>query len=316
MDYIEKVLGIRAEYTDVAAESFPNYIHARYDIEKVYLDGVEALFVRPRRELGPINEVRKHMERIRMSQGVPAVLDLDHLAYRYKEYLLRDHIPFIVDGRQIYLPFMAIYLQERCDGEKQGLEAMLPSAQLLLLHFIYNGCKEMLTSEAVRSLGLTATSISRASRQLEEMDLIQSEKKGVQKVVYTDRTPPELFSLARGYMSNPVKRKIYVPKGEVTEPLLESGYSALSEYSMLGSPPMECFATDCISVWKNDSDKRPCDSESQCEIGLWRYDPRKLAHGRCVDPLSLSGDEDDRVAGCVDEMLESVWEDIDGTRNR
>ena len=35
-----------------------------------------------------------------------------------KEYLIREKIPFMVDGKQIYLPFLAVYLQERCSAEK------------------------------------------------------------------------------------------------------------------------------------------------------------------------------------------------------
>lgn len=62
------------------------------------------------------------------------MLVLNELSYRQKEYLLREKIPFIVDGKQIYLPFMSVYLQERCDAEKQPREDLLPSAQLLLLH--------------------------------------------------------------------------------------------------------------------------------------------------------------------------------------
>ena len=34
------------------------------------------------------------------------------------------------NGKQIYLPFMAVYLQERCDAEKSDREEILPSAQM------------------------------------------------------------------------------------------------------------------------------------------------------------------------------------------
>ena len=46
------------------------------------------------------------------------MLVLRELSFRQKEYLIREKIPFIVDGKQIYLPFMAVYLQERCSAEK------------------------------------------------------------------------------------------------------------------------------------------------------------------------------------------------------
>lgn len=65
---------------------------------------------------------------------------------------------------------MALYLQERFLKCKTfPNEEILPSAQVLLLYFIYNGTVEITTSQASKELGLTPTSISRASRQLEKL---------------------------------------------------------------------------------------------------------------------------------------------------
>ena len=88
---------------------------------------------------------------------------------------------------------MAAYLQERCDAEKSDREEILPSAQMLLLYFIYKGAKELSTSQAAKDLDLTPTSISRASKQLEEMGSLQSRKIGVQKILLSENSPKELF---------------------------------------------------------------------------------------------------------------------------
>ena len=229
---------------------------------------------------------------------------------REEEYIMHLNTLIVVEGKQIYLPFMAVYLQERGDGEKQDIATMLPSAQLLLLFYIYRGCGELLTSEASQKLGFTATSISRASRQLEEMGLIKTEKRGVQKVIYSDQTPEEVFSAARESMCNPVKRTIYVPKTNIETALLLSGYSALSEYSMINPPMVECFA-----AWEKEASNKLQSSDDQCAVELWRYDPRKLSGGNCVDKLSLalalSADKDERIEKAVEEMLTSVWEGFD-----
>ena len=70
-------------------------------------------------------------------------------------------------------------LQERCSAEKKTREEILPSAQMLLLHFIYGGAQELSTSQAAKNLELTPASISRASKQLEEMGLLHIKKEGV-----------------------------------------------------------------------------------------------------------------------------------------
>ena len=319
MEYLNRVLGIKTTYPDEPPVSMPNYIFARYRLQKVALDGINVLFVYPKEELESISAVKKHLVRIEKMLEVPTVLVLDHLTYRQKEYLLRDHIPFVVEGKQIYLPFMAVYLQERSDGEKKEPDTMLPSAQLLLLHYIYHGCGELVTSEATQKLSFTATSISRASRQLKDMGLVQTEKRGVQKVIYSEKTPEELFSLAKERMRNPVKRIIYVPKAEICAELPLSGYSALSEYTMINPPAVKCLAADSISKWEKMSSGRLQNADDQCAVELWRYDPRKLTSDRCVDRLSLAlalGDErDERVEDAVEGMLKQVWRDIDGQRN-
>lgn len=319
MEYLNRVLGIHVFYLGETTASMPNFIHARYEIKKVTLDGQAAVFVYPKEELESVNVVKKHIDRISQTERAPAVLVLNHLTYRQKEYLLRDHIPFIVDGKQIYLPFMAVYLQERGDGEQTEMTGLLPSAQLLLLYFLYQGCGELTTSKAAEGLGFTATSISRASRQLEELGLVQLEKRGVQKVIQTDKTPEELFEMAKGSLTSPVKRTIFVPKEEIGGTLPLSGYSALAEYSMLNPPMIETRAAGSVTAWKKISTSRIQNTEDQCAVELWRYDPRKLMDDECVDRISLvlalKDDRDERVEEALEEMLKQVWRNINGKRD-
>lgn len=319
MEYLHYVLGICVAYIDDPPKSMPNYIHARYRFQKVTLDGKAAVFLYPKTELDAASAVKKHVDRVQRTEGVPVVIVPTQLTYREKEYLLRDHIPFIVEGRQIYLPFLAVYLQERGDGERQGTEVMLPSAQLLLLSYIYRGCGELLTSEASCQLSLTPTSISRASRQLEDMGLIRTEKRGVQKVIFSEKTPENLFRDAKKFLCNPVKRKIYVPKVKIKQKLPISGYSALAEYSMLNPPVVESFATDSVAMWDSVASKKLYDSDDQCAVELWRYDPNRLAEGGAVDRLSLAlalrDERDERIEEAIEEMLAGVWKDIHGKRD-
>ena len=319
MEYLNQVLGIRVVYRNESLNSLPNFIQARYRAQRVTLDGKPAIFVYPKEELEAVSAVKKHLDRIERNGEAPTVLVPDHLTYRQKEYLLREHIPFIVDGKQIYLPFMALYLQERGDGEKIDTSGMLPSAQLLLLFYIYHGCGELLTSEAAQKLEFTATSISRASRQLEEMGLIRTEKRGVQKVIWSDKSPEEMFRIAGGSLRNPVKRTIFVPKSEISGKLIMSGYSALSEYSMMNPPLTECFASATVAEWDRIGSSRLQSTDDQCAVELWRYDPKKLSAENCVDRLSLalalSEDRDERTEEAVEEMLTGLWEELDGKRD-
>ena len=176
-----------------------------------------------------------------------------------------------------------------------------------------------MSSDASEGLGFTSTSISRASRQLEELGLVRLEKRGVQKVILSDKSPEDLFYSAKHILISPVKRTIYVPKAEINNGQLLSGYSALSEISELNPPMVETRAAGSVAAFEKLSSTRLHNSEEQCAVELWRYDPKKLSNDECVDRLSLAlalrDDKDERVEEAVEEMTNQVWRNIDGKRN-
>ena len=319
MEYLNKVLGVKVIYEDVEFKHLPNFIVTRYRLQMVSMNEEKVVLLYPKTELEQIEVLKKHIARIQKNENLPIVLVLKELTFRQKEYLIREKIPFIVEGKQIYLPFMAVYLQERCSAEKKPREEMLPSAQMLLLHFIYGGAQELSTSQAAKDLELTPTSISRASRQLEEMGLLHIRKAGVQRIMQSEDSPKTLFQKAGDKLLNPIKRTVYIPKELVGTELLESGYSALAEYSMLNTPNVRCYAAERISQWKDAMINNLQDSQVQVAVEMWRYNPRKLSARNVVDELSLAlalrEDADERVEEAVEEMLNELWRKIDGYRN-
>lgn len=319
MEYLNKVLGIEVVYMNGKFEHLPNFIVTRYRLQRVSMNGQGVIFLYPKTELEQVEVLKKQIARIQKNENLPVVLVLNELSFRQKEYLIREKIPFIVEERQIYLPFMALYLQERCNAEKKPREEILPSAQMLLLHFIYGGAQELSTSQAAKDLELTPTSISRASRQLEEMGLLHIRKAGVQRILYSEDSPKMLFQKTGDTLLNPVKRTVYIPKELVGTDLLESGYSALAEYSMLNAPNVRCYAAERISQWKDVMTNSLQNSQVQVAVEMWRYNPRKLSMRNAVDELSLAlalrEDADERVEEAVEEMLNELWRKIDGYRN-
>ena len=319
MEYLNKVLGIEVTYENVDFKHLPNFIVTRYRLQMASMNGKKVIFLYPKTELEQIVVLKKHIARIQKNENMPIVLVLKEIISRQKEYLIRERIPFIVEGRQIYLPFMALYLQQRCNAERKPREEILPSAQMLLLHFIYGGAQELSTSQAAKDLELTPTSISRASRQLEEMGLLHIRKVGVQRIMQSEDSPKTLFQKAGDKLLNPIKRTVYIPKELVGTELLESGYSALAEYSMLNKPNIKCYATERISQWKDVMTNSLQDSQVQVAVTMSRHKPRKWAPGNIVDEFSLAlalrEDADERVEEAVEEMLNELWRKIDGYRN-
>ena len=119
MEYLDKVLGVKVTYNDVEFKHLPNFIATRYRLRMVSMIEQKMIFLYPKTELEQIEVLKKHIARIQKNENLPVVLVLKELSFRQKEYLIREKIPFIVEGKQIYLPFMAVYLQERCSAEKR-----------------------------------------------------------------------------------------------------------------------------------------------------------------------------------------------------
>ena len=98
--------------------------------------------------------------------------------------------------------------------------------------------------------------------------------------------------------------------------MLLSGYSALSEYSMMNPPAVTCFAARSISEWDKVSSSKLQNADDQYAVELWRYDPTIFSNNGCVDKLSLalalSEDTDERVEESVEELLDAVWRKLDG----
>ncbi len=205
---------------------------------------------------------------------------------------------------------MALYLQERYNAEQTQSESLLPSAQLLLLLYIYSGKKELSFQEATKALGFTPTSIVRASKQLETLGYLKTKKIGVQKILHSEEKPKELFQRIKEILPSPVKRIKYIPVGLVEATWHKSGYSALAEYSMLNDPDVACYAVTDSSILKASTNTL-YDSKRQVAVELWRYDPKKLAKQNAVDVLSLAlalrDDPDERVEEAVKEMLNALW---------
>ena len=319
MEYLNKVLGIQTKYENVIINDLPNFIISRYKLQLVTLDDQKVIFLYPKEELEQVKSLKTHISRITKEYSFPVILILERITSRQKEYLIRDRIPFIVEGKQIYLPFMATYLQEKCDAELMTTNKILPSTQMLLLYFIYHGTKDLLTSLAAKELNLTPTSISRASKQLESLNILNVKKIGVQKILYYDGNTKKLFENAQSFLENPIKRTVYIPKSYLTDDLLESNLTALSKYSMINESGIKYYATNSISKWKDVMTANLMDQNSQIGIELWKYDPKILSKNRVVDKLSLAlsfkDEDDERIEGAVEEMLENLWRKINGKWN-
>jgi DNA-binding MarR family transcriptional regulator len=317
MDFLKRTLHMNVKL-DEAKQKYPlpNYIVSRYSICTARFDEQKVFLLYPKTELDQTSAIKKHAQKLQSIEKIPVVLALTRVTARQRQNLIDAGIPFVVENKQCYLPFMGVALTEKCDIEEKKVPKLLPSAQLLLFYYIQQRKNELYANEAVEALGLSAMTISRAVRQLEQTGLIQTYKKGVMKIIASEYTGEKLFEAAREYLINPIKRTQYIPKSEADQSLTVAGDQALAMYSMLNPPRIACYATGASERWKDQMEADLVDDTRQVVLQVWKYDPKVLAKDSVVDVLSLAmcymDDPDERVEEAVEEMLEAYWGDTDG----
>ena len=312
MDYIEKMLGepvIRSPWQGV--NKMPYFLTGSYDFQQVNIGKQNCLILTPRNGLGTVGAIKKHIGRIKNDWSEPVVLELQSLSRQRGQTLIAEKIPFIVPGKQLYMPFMGVVLQEKYDAEKTPVaEKFQPSAQMLLFCFIYGKNAPLYLSKMTAKLGFSSMTISRAAAQLKAAGLVEEHKEGVQKVLTSRLTPKGLFDKAKPFLFNPVRRKIYIEKQSVQDNFFLAGLSALARKSMLNAPETEVYGTTKI-LKSSPVAFYVMDSDKQYEVELWRYDPTVFCGENSVDALSLAlsmeSISDERVEIAVEELLAKVW---------
>ena len=290
MKYIEDVLGLPVTYHHWKGEfELPFYITERYKIRLVEIGTLKCVFLWPSCDLRQMGSLRKQIRRIRMEEALPVVFILESVDRYRRGSLISEGIPFVVPDNQLYLPFMGVMLQEKYYARQAPLEQLQPSAQLLLFYWAYREQKRLYMNEAVKSLGLSAMTVTRAFRQLEETGLFTVGKEKVQKYLEGDLDTEALLAAMEKYLESPVSEILYISRSEAeTADFLVAGESALYKQNFRDEEP----PVPCTAVFKKKShlsgSKVFLDAASQTKVELWKYNPDILANNGIVDPLSLA----------------------------
>ncbi len=316
MDYITQTLGIPVHRSkwERAAE-LPFYLASSYSFESAELGDRRVLFLTPVGELGTVGIIKKHIARLGTICPWPVVLELPALSRQRKSSLIAEKIPFVVPGKQLYLPFLGAILSERNDVEAapEPIDKLLPSAQMLLFAFILGGNKPIFLSDMTKRFRYSAMTMSRAAQQLVQAGLLNRSIQGVQILLSSDLTPRALYQTALSHLISPVRKTMYIDRAELPKDVFSAGLSALSEQAFITPPFVETWGT--VVQEKSIATKSALlvDAAKQCAVEFWKYDPRLVSGSLYVDPLSLaaslSDTNDVRVEQSVDILLKEALRD-------
>ena len=260
--------------------------------------------------------LEKQLARYMRATNMPAAYTFSSLTKTQRDALVGRKLPFIVLPEQIYLPFLGISLSNNFIREKTiDVDRFTPASQCLFLYFLYTARRNpVLKKDAARALGLTRTSITRASEQLKALGLITEASYWKEIRMTACAEGKEYYVAGEPYLINPVQKKLTI-KTDESLTWFYAGESALGKRTMLNEPEIPSVAIDKKQLSEAsliELDEKWETEKDLLHVEIWKYDPALFAENHVVDPVSMAVSlrdcPDERVQGELEEFMEAhLW---------
>ncbi len=301
MEYITKVLGVSVLRYPLVTE---DRVNSECSLEYGKIDNLKCIFAKPKGQLSTINQIKEHFNSIIKIHNLPVVFEFESLSRQRASSFIDAKIPFVVLNRQIYLPFLGTYLSEKYSQEPtEPPKTMYPSSQMILFDFIYNKNRPFYINGLSKKFDISEMSVSRAATQLVKLNLLNEEKQGTLRILTSSLSPKELFDKALPYLINPIRTRLFVDKENLPKNIFASGKAVLGI-----SEPYDCFGT--IENIKNIASLPALiDSDKQCALEVWRYNPFILGKNNTPDILSLymAYKDEEKAKHKLSSTLNKLW---------
>lgn len=332
IEYIDDLFGVSLtleEYTNV--NELPVFLTQKYDfyLARMFENKFLIMYVKDDNELH-LGAIKKHVKKLGVINH-DVVMVMDKLNNYRRQSLIKNRMPFIVPGLQIYLPFIGIAYKEYLENkykkdviydESLRKKKFTPAEQALYLDLIVNGTKGRSQLEIAKSIGISKIAVSRAFNILEDIGIVKSNKIGAKKIYSFTMLGKALLNEVERYLINPVERKVFVDinsfDGNIKELLVEAGETALANITMLAHPRTDVYAMykkDWIRI-KDQLEEVPSDAENRICIQLWTHPIPKINNE--INPLALylsfRDENDERILSVIDSLVDKIkWSSIKST---
>lgn len=314
-DFIEKSLRRPITLADNAEilKKLPLKFRGNYELFSVYQDSVEWIIAKPKKELR-LNALRYDRSQIEKAAGLNCALYFNKLNYYTKETMLNEGIPFILEGKQVFLPFLGMLLSEKDDRRLAPVHTISFLTQKLILCALYEKWNDMNATKIAEKLGVTKMSVSRCLDEIEYLDIKILDKSGKTRKVSVSEETKVLWEEIKPVLRNPIIARFQLAEDIQLDK--KAGISALCEFSMLSDNVYPTYAVTKGEL-KETNIKQirqiSIGEEIGCEVlelGYFIEYDGKMVQDPLSVMLSLSAEdlEDERVQICIEEMLEEyVW---------
>jgi hypothetical protein len=306
VNYIEQVTGSRPRLeVPSTTAALPLFLREQFEFAEMELFG-RRVFVAVEKtapdELSA-SEYARNVAMLRQGLGGDVVLVMAKLPSYVRNRLVREGVPFIVPGAQMFLPTLMIDLRERFSkGASRIQDKLSPVSQLVV---IYQILREPVAHLPLAQLGerlaYSPQALSLAQKELQDAKLCDVRRTGRMIFLEFHLRGRVLWEKAEPLMASPVRRTQWVRWGQPRARAVVSGTTALSRVSMLAEDAIATYAMRdrVLGAALEKGELVGCHGgdEADARMESWKYDPWVLAENGIADPCSLylslrrSGDE-------------------------
>jgi len=314
-EFLEKTLRqnvIMTENKEVY-KKLPLAYRGRYDIFTVETNGVLWMAIHPKDDIGLV-VLRRDRAVVEKITGLNCAVFLDRTTFYIKEKMIEEGIPFVIDRKQVFLPFIGYLLSKENERELAPVHLISFLTQKMLLIAIYERWNEVKVSGAAKRMGVSTKSASRCFDELEYLNIDVLGMKGKSRVINIPNDRKQLWQQIERMLRNPVIRRFILRKDMKLEK--KAGISALCEYSLLSDNAYLTYAVTKKELKSSGVTEEKQVSELEeigcavLELGYFIDFSGKGLQDPLSVVLSLTGEEqeEERIDISINEMLEEyVW---------
>ena len=305
------ILGLKINYKKWNKEKqLPLFILDKFLVQKAIINDIECLSLTPKGDLPTLPSFKKQISIIKEIENVPIFLQLDAISSFRRQNLIENKIPFILKDKIVYLPFMATYLTNTYH-EETTVEKLALASQLLFTWILYQNTNKYYVSDAVKSLGFSNMTLTRAYRQLCTTQLFEEHKDGRKIFLTAKLSKVELFNKMKPYLQSTFYTRGYILRKEITKDMIPAGEFAFSQNTYINPPNLKTYAIEKKHV-KNIKLQRECYSyDEQVELQIWKYNPLLFSqNSNSIDTvsliISLLENIDERLEKEIEKLLAQI----------
>jgi len=285
--------------------ALPLFLREQFEFAEVELFGHRMLLAverRPPDELSA-SEYARNAAMLRQGLGQDVVLVMAKLPSYVRNRLVREGVPFIVPGAQMFLPMVMIDLRERFSKALSRISDKLsPVSQLVVIYQILREpVAHIPLAQLGKRLAYSPQAVSFAQEELRNSNLCDVRRAGKMVFLEFRLGGKALWEKAEALMASPVRRTQWVRWGQPRARAVVSGTTALSRVSMLAEDAVPTYGMrdrELVAAFEK-GELLGCDGSDDADARMesWKYDPWVLAENGVADPCSLylslrrSGDE-------------------------